>query len=69
MKRRWVIGGLLILAGLCALAPYSSQSPDAVQKIVGLPGGAESFVKALGGVLAAAAAVLLLGEILRRFKS
>ncbi len=69
MKRRGVIGGLLILAGLCALAPYSSQSPDAVQKIVGLPGGAEPFVKAVSGVLVVTAAVLLLGEILRRFKS
>ena len=60
---------VLLLGVLCLAAPHASRSPDAIQKVLGLPGGADSFLKAVGGVLVTGSAIYLLGSVLKRFKS
>ena len=67
IRRRWLVG-VLVLGLLCLAASFSSRAPDAVQKLVGLPGGAESFLKAVGGVLVTASVFFILGSLLTRFR-
>ena len=51
LQRAWIFPAILLLV-LCALAPFSSHYPDAVQKLAKWPGGTGNFFKALGGAVA-----------------
>jgi hypothetical protein len=42
--------------------PFSSSLPDAIQKALGLPGGAGTFEKAIGGIVVTVTAVWLLAK-------
>ena len=64
MKRYWMAGALF--AGLSVLASLSSRRPDAVQHVLGLPGGVDSALKAAGGIAAAAALTMILVVGLRK---
>jgi hypothetical protein len=46
---------------------FSSALPDAIQKALGLPGGAGTFEKAAGGILVTVAAVWILAKGLKRW--
>jgi hypothetical protein len=63
--KRWCLL-IFILGALACLVPFSSQRPDAVQHTLGLPGGVDHALKAMGGILTAAAAIMLLMVGLRK---
>jgi hypothetical protein len=46
--------------------PFSSELPDAIQKLLGLPGGAGTFEKAAQGILVTVAAVWIVMKALTR---
>lgn len=61
MKRGWFIGTFLLII---VLAPFASQKPDAVQRLLGISGGPGGALKALlGAGLTAAAVVVLIGSL------
>jgi len=66
-KNAWLI--TLILGLLCLVVPHSSRAPDAVQTLLGLPGGTDSFFKAMGGMLVTVSLIIVLGQIFKRVKS
>ena len=68
MTRSLVIS-LGLIAVLCALAPWASQAPDTIQKLLGLPGGAGTLIKAVEGVLATVAVIFILGQVMRYLKT
>jgi hypothetical protein len=68
VKRKAMIV-VLVLGLLCLAASRSSHAPDAVQSLLGLPGGADSFLKAAGGILVTVSLIYLLGGVLKRLKS
>ena len=55
--KRWVVLCVSLFLLAC-LVPRSSTRPDPVQSILGLPGGVDGVVKAIGGMCAAALAVM-----------
>jgi len=63
--KRWVFL-FVILAALACIVPLSSKRPDAVQHVLGLSGGVDSALKAIGGILVAAATMMMLLFGLRR---
>jgi hypothetical protein len=63
--KRWYVAAA-ILALLACVVPFSSRRPDAVQHVLGLPGGVDSALKAFGGILVAAAAIMILIHGLRK---
>ena len=67
MKKYWPFI-VLLLAALCAVAPFSSRRPDAVQRLVGMAGGTENIGKAFAGVAVAAAAAVVVGWGVRFFR-
>ena len=56
---------ILLLAALAFLAPWASRQPDAVQRLLGLPGGSSSVSKAAFGILSTLVVVLVLMQIMR----
>jgi hypothetical protein len=64
MKLRAALVTLLIF--LACIVPLSSRRPDAVQHVLGLAGGVDGAIKALGGILAAAALTTILLFSLRK---
>jgi hypothetical protein len=66
-KSGWLI--VLILGLLCLVVPHSSRAPDAVQTLLRLPGGTDSFFKAVGGVLITVSMIYFLGLIFKRVKN
>lgn len=55
---------LLPLAILILAAPWASENPDALQKVLGLSGGASPVSKAIIGVVATFLAVVLVMKLL-----
>lgn len=53
---RYVV--ILLLIALAFLVPLSSRRPDAIQHVLGLPGGVDAAPKAIRGIAIAAAAVI-----------
>lgn len=51
---------------LMLLMPLASSKPDALQTLLGLPGGEGSISKALIGVVCTVSVVLAMGYVLRR---
>jgi hypothetical protein len=62
MRRAWVI--LLII--LIALIPWASTRPDPIQRLLGLPGGADRIGKALFGIAVTVGLVMGLGWALQK---
>jgi hypothetical protein len=63
--KRWSLL-VVVLMILACLVPYSSKRPDAVQHVLGLPGGVDNALKAVGGILAAAVTLMLVVMGLRK---
>ena len=57
---------VICLVVLACLVPLSSKRPDAIQHVLGLPGGVDSAPKALLGIGVAAAVVAGLAYLLKR---
>jgi hypothetical protein len=64
MKIRIALITILIM--LAFVVPFSSRYPDAVQRVLGLPGGVESAAKVFGGILATALVVMFIAWGLRK---
>jgi hypothetical protein len=64
MKRWMLTGAVLVL--LACLVPSSSRRPDAVQHVLGLPGGVDSVRKAVAGILTAGILAMIVVKGLRR---
>ena len=58
---------ILLLIALAILVPLSSRRPDAIQHVLGLPGGVDSAPKAIRGIAVAAAAAVGIVYLLKRW--
>ena len=56
-KRLTLLG--VILLALACLAPLSSRKPDAVQRVLGLPGGVDRVLRALEGIAITGTAIVI----------
>jgi hypothetical protein len=62
---RWYWPVLMIVL-LAALVPFSSERPDALQRVLGLPGGSKTFVEAVRGILVVTLVTLGIAFLLQR---
>ena len=62
---RWILTAIVLILFAC-LVPWSSQRPDPVQHVLGLPGGVDSAKKAIAGILTAGVLVVMVGRVLRK---
>jgi len=63
--RRWGLTGIVLVILAC-LVPWSSRRPDAVQHVLGLPGGVDSARKAVAGILTAGVLVMIIVKGVKR---
>ena len=63
MKWIWLLFAAVVLA---LAASYSSQYPDAVEHLLGLPGGTKGITDGLLGILAAGVAVVGILKVIKR---
>ena len=56
---RWMLT-VVVLVLLACLVPWSSRQPDAVQHVLGLPGGVDSVRKAIAGILTAGVLAMII---------
>jgi hypothetical protein len=57
---------IIILVGLAFLVPLSSHRPDAIEHVLGLPGGVDKTSKAVMGILVAAVTAMSLVFLLKQ---
>jgi hypothetical protein len=62
--RRWILTGIVLVLLAC-LVPWSSRRPDAVQHVLGLPGGVDRAWKAAAGILTAGLLMMIIVKMLR----
>jgi hypothetical protein len=59
-------GWIIVIAVLAAIAPFSSESPDAMQRVLGLPGGGKSIFEVVSGIVVVALVMMGIAFILER---
>jgi hypothetical protein len=62
----WIVS-IVVLILFAFLVPSSSRWPDAVQHVLGIPGGVDSARKAILGIAVAGVLVVVLVKGLRKF--